>query len=260
MTIGGYLLVSFWTVLLYQTFLFAVALLRKDNSVADVGWGIGFLAVWAATFLLEPGKTPLQFLAGGLVAVWGLRLSGHILLRKRGRGEDFRYAQWRRQWGRAFVLRSYLQVFLLQGIFMLLIATPILLINHAPAGAIGAPAAAGVVVWLAGFVFESVGDGQLRRFRKDPASRGRIMTRGLWRFTRHPNYFGESLMWWGLAGLGFSVPGGWTGLISPLVLTFLLTGVSGIPLLEKKYRGNPEFEEYARRTNAFIPGPPKPGN
>jgi steroid 5-alpha reductase family enzyme len=260
MTIGSYLLVSFLAAFLYQTILFAVALLRKDNSVADIGWGIGFLALWVITFLLEPNATPLQFLAGGLVAAWSLRLSGYIFLRHRGRGEDFRYAQWRRQWGQAFVLRSYLQVFLLQGIFLVLIATPVILINQAPAGTIGAPAVVGVVIWIAGFVFESVGDSQLKRFRKDPANRGRIMTHGLWRFTRHPNYFGESLMWWGLATLGVSVPGGWIGLVSPIVLTSLLTRVSGIPLLEKKYRGNPEFEEYARRTNAFVPGRPKPGN
>lgn len=257
MTIGSYLLASFLAALLFQTALFAVALRRKDNSVADIGWGIGFLVVWAVTFLLEPGGTPLQLLAGGLVSVWGLRLSAHVFLRNRGRGEDFRYAQWRRRWGRTFILRSYLQVFLLQGIFLGLIATPVVLINRAPSAAIGGPAVAGGVIWLAGFVFEAVGDGQLKRFRREPANRGRIMTRGLWRLSRHPNYFGESLMWWGLAVLGLSVPGGWIGLVSPLVLTFLLTKVSGIPLLEKKYRGNPEFEEYARRTNAFVPGPAK---
>jgi steroid 5-alpha reductase family enzyme len=257
MTTGSYLLGSFLAVLLYMTALFAVALLRKDNSVADIGWGIGFLVVWAVTFLLEPGGTRLQVLAGGLVAAWGIRLSGHIFFRNRGRGEDFRYTKWRRQWGRSFVLRSYLQVFLLQGVFMLLISTPIIFINRSSSGAVGAPAVAGSVVWLIGFVFESVGDGQLRRFKKDPASRGRVMTRGLWRYTRHPNYFGESLMWWGLFIVGLSVAGGWAGLVSPLLLTFLLTRVSGIPLLEKKYRGNPEFEEYARRTSAFIPWPPK---
>lgn len=256
MTTGSYLFVSFLAVLLYQTALFAVALLRKDNSVADIGWGVGFLGLWAVTFFLEPGMTPLQLLAGGLVAVWGLRLSGHVYLRNRGRGEDFRYARWRRDWGRTFVLRSYVQVFLLQGFFMLLVATPVILINRAPSGAIGGPALAGAVVWIIGFVFESVGDGQLRRFKNDPSNRGRIMNRGLWRYTRHPNYFGESLMWWGLFVAGLSITGGWAGLVSPLVLTLLLTRVSGIPLLEKKKRGNPEFEEYARRTSAFVPWPP----
>jgi len=257
MTAGIYLLASFLAVLLYMTTLFAVALVRKDNSIADIGWGVGFLVVWAVTFLLEPGGTPVQLLAGGLVAAWGLRLSGHIYFRNRGRGEDFRYAQWRREWGRAFALRSYLQVFLLQGLFLLLVAMPVILVNRSPSGSIGGPAVSGAVIWLIGFVFESFGDAQLRRFKKNPANRGRIMTRGLWRYTRHPNYFGESLMWWGLFLVGLSVAGGWAGLVSPLLLTLLLTRVSGIPLLEKKYRGNPEFEEYARRTSAFIPWPPK---
>lgn len=257
MTTSSYLLASVLAVLMYMTTLFAAARLLKDNSVADIGWGIGFLVVWAVTFLLEPGGTSLQFLAGALVAAWALRLSAHVWLRNRGRGEDFRYARWRKEWGRAFVLRSYLQVFLLQGFFLLLVATPVILVNRSPSGAIGAPAAAGAAIWAIGFVFESVGDGQLRRFKKDPANRGRIMARGLWRYTRHPNYFGESLMWWGLAVLGLSVPGGWAGVISPVVLTVLLTRVSGIPLLERKYRGNKEFEEYARRTSAFVPRPPK---
>ncbi len=248
---------SFLAILIYQTALFAVALLRKDNSVADIGWGPGFILVWAVTFFLGPAETPLQLLSGALVAAWALRLSGHVFLRKRGRGEDFRYAQWRQDWGRAFVMRSYLQVFLLQGLFMVLIATPVILINRSPSGVIGGRAAAGAVIWLAGFAFESVGDLQLRRFKKDPANRGRIMTRGLWRYTRHPNYFGESLMWWGLFIVGLSVAGGWAGLVSPLIMTLLLTRVSGIPLLEKRYRGNKEFEAYARRTSAFVPGPPK---
>jgi steroid 5-alpha reductase family enzyme len=255
----SYLLASLVTVLVYMTALFAVALRRKDNSVADAGWGIGFLVVWAVTFFLEPGGTVLQGLSGILVAAWGLRLSIHVGVRNRGRGEDFRYARWRKEWGRAFVLRAYLQVFLLQGVFMLIVAAPLILVNRSPSGVIRAPALAGTLLWLVGFALESVGDAQLRRFKKDAANRGRIMSGGLWRYTRHPNYFGESLMWWGLAVLGLSVPDGWIGMVSPLVLTFLLTKVSGIPLLERKYRGNAEFEAYARRTSAFVPLPPKRG-
>jgi steroid 5-alpha reductase family enzyme len=258
MTTGTYLLASIIAVLVYMTVLFALALLRRDNSVADAGWGIGVLVVWAVTFFLEPGGTALQGFAGVLVAAWGLRLSAHIGLRNRGRGEDFRYAQWRKDWGRAFVPRTYLQVFLLQGLFLVLVAMPVILINRSRSGRIGPFAAAGAGIWLIGFLFESVGDSQLRRFKGDPANRGRIMTEGLWKYTRHPNYFGESLMWWGLAVLGLSVPGGWAGAVSPLVLTILLTKVSGIPLLERKYRGNAEFEAYARRTSAFIPLPPRP--
>ncbi len=253
MTTESYFVASLLAILLYMTALFAVAMLRRDNSVADAGWGIGLLVVWVVTFCLEPGGTPLQILAGVLVAAWGLRLSGHIWLRNRSRGEDFRYAQWRKDWGRAFVPRTYFQVFLLQGFFLFLVAVPVILVNGSRSGIIRLFAVAGAAIWLAGFAFESVGDAQLRRFKKNPVNRGRIMTRGLWRYTRHPNYFGESLMWWGLAVLGLSVPRGWAGFVSPLVLTFLLTRVSGVPLLERKYRGNVEFEAYARRTSAFVP-------
>ncbi|MBP1661714.1 MAG: hypothetical protein H6P95_2906 [Candidatus Aminicenantes bacterium] len=212
------------------------------------------------TYLLASFLAVLVYMTGLFALALrrrGLRLSVHVGLRNRGRGEDFRYARWRKEWGRAFVLRTYFQVFLLQGSFLILTAMPVILINRSRSGRIGSFAAAGAGIWFIGFLFESVGDAQLRQFKRDPARRGRIMTGGLWRYTRHPNYFGESLMWWGLAVLGLSVPGGWAGVVSPLVMTLLLTKVSGIPLLERKYRGNAEFEAYARRTSAFIPLPPK---
>jgi steroid 5-alpha reductase family enzyme len=250
-------------VAIYMTAWFAVALIKKDNSVADIAWGLGFVLVGTFTFLARRTSLLLPVLVTSLVAVWGLRLSFHVFRRNRGKGEDPRYAEWRRRWGRAFVYRSYLQVFLLQGFFLLVIASPAVLINtfpwvHPPGSATwDIFALAGFIVWCVGFFFEAVGDAQLGRFKKDPANKGRIMDRGLWRYTRHPNYFGESLMWWGIFVVALGVPYGWVTVVSPALITFLLTKVSGVPLLERRYAGNPEFQAYARRTSVFVPRPPK---
>ena len=245
-------------VAIYMTFWFVLALVRKDNSIADIAWGLGFVLVAVVTFLRR-GSLFIPLLVTALVAVWGSRLAVHILLRNRKRGEDFRYAAWRTKWGRWFVVRSYLQVFLLQGLFLLVISSPVILVNtnctypYADRGLW----LAGFLLWCVGFFFEAVGDAQLSRFRRDPGSRGKIMNTGLWRYTRHPNYFGESLMWWGIFLLALSLPYGWTAVVSPFLITFLLVRVSGVPMLEKKYAGNVEFQAYARRTSVFVPWPPK---
>ncbi len=250
-------LASSIAVFLFMTAMFFVALFRKDNSIIDIAWGAGFVLVWAVTFVLRPEWTPLRIPAGAMTLIWATRLSLHIYFRNRGRGEDPRYARWRRPSGRVFFWKSYVQIFLLQGMILILVASPVIVVNGSAGGEIGGFAIAGMGLWLAGFAFEAAGDAQLRRFKKDPGNRGRIMTRGLWKYSRHPNYFGEALMWGGVSVLALSVPDGCIGLISPLVITLLLTRVSGIPLLEKKYRGNPEFEDYARRTSALVPWFPR---
>jgi len=252
-----YILCSAVLIFIYMTGLFLVALARKDNSLADIGWGIGFILVTALGFYLEPGWTSRHILVAGLVFIWGLRLALHILLRNRKRGEDFRYAKWREDWGKRFVLRSYLQVFLLQGAILLVISYSIMVVDHSPDPGLTPLDAAGFAVWLLGFFFEAVGDRQLQTFKRDPANKGRIIMSGLWKFTRHPNYFGEAAMWWGLFLIALSVENGWTAVISPVAITFMLLRVSGVTMLEKKYRGNREFEEYAKTTSAFIPWFPK---
>lgn len=242
---------------IYMTCAFITALLKRNNGIADIAWGPGFIATGWAVFLLRGQGLPRQWLVLALVTTWGGRLAWHIFRRNRGKEEDFRYAAWRRQWGRWFVARSFLQVFLLQGFFMLLILAPVLLVVGQGQPPLNWLDFLGALIWLKGFLFEVIGDRQLAAFRKDPANRGELIGSGLWRFSRHPNYFGEALGWWGIAVIALSAPRGWLGLAGPIVITFLLLFVSGVPLLEKKYAGRPDWEEYKKKTSMFIPWFPK---
>jgi len=244
-------------VFLYMTAVFAIALLKKDNSVVDIAWGPGFIVVALLSFFRESGFETRRVLVTVLVFIWAARLAIHIYLRNKGKGEDYRYAQWRKSWGKRFVPRSFFQIFMLQGFFLLLISFPIPLVNHSAGRGLSFLDLAGTVVWVVGFLFEAVGDHQLKKFKQNPQNKGRIMTAGLWKFTRHPNYFGEAAQWWGLFLVVLSVPGGWTAIISPLTITFLLLKVSGVAMLEKKYAGDREFAAYASRTNAFFPWFPR---
>jgi len=252
----SFLLVAVF-IFLFMTVVFCLALIKKDNSIVDTAWGLGFIGVAILTFFLREGWTIRHIFMSGLVLIWGMRLAIHIVIRNRGRGEDFRYAKWRQEWGRWFVLRSYFQIFLLQGVFLFVIALPIVFVNFSDRPDLTLVDFLGVCVWCIGFVFEAVGDYQLRRFKKRPENKGMIIKTGLWKYTRHPNYFGEAAIWWGIFLLALSVENGWIAILSPLLITFLLLRVSGVAMLEKKYAGNAEFEAYAKRTNAFFPWFPK---
>jgi steroid 5-alpha reductase family enzyme len=244
-------------VLLYMTGWFLLALWRRRNDLADIAWGGGFIAAALTAVLLQTGLASRARLVVLLVILWGLRLAVHIGLRNLGKGEDERYRKWREEWGRHWLLRSYLQVFLLQGFLLYLISLPVIWTILAKPSPWTGLDALGLAIWMAGFFFEAVGDFQLARFKKDPAHRGKIIQQGLWRYSRHPNYFGEVTLWWGIYLLALSAPGGWMTIIGPLTITFLILKVSGIPLLEKKYVNNAAFQEYARRTSAFFPLPPR---
>ncbi len=266
-------------VLAYMTTWFVVGLAARRNDVADVAWGLGFVVIaWSAP-AIGAGYDARSLLLAALVTVWGVRLAAHIRARNKGRGEDFRYKQWREDWGEHFVVRAYLQVYLLQGFFMLVISTPVLFTAAAPdpasgalarwLGALGVPTAGlsgidgigrlallGAVIWAYGFMWEAVGDYQLLRFMRDPERHG-IMTEGVWRYTRHPNYFGETMQWWGIWLVAAPVEYGWLAVIGPVTITFLLLKVSGVPKLEEKYAGRPEWEAYKERTSKFVPLPPR---
>jgi len=246
-------------ILAYVTAWFVVSLALHRNDVADVAWGLGptLLAWW---LVLRPGspKTTALIVAAALITVWGVRLAWHIAKRgfRPGAGEDPRYAAWRAEW-KYFTVRSYLQVFLLQGFFMLLVSTPVVVLASWPASGVPIALFIGMGVWVAGFVFEAIGDHQLAEYLAVPkAERPPVMDTGLWGWTRHPNYFGESVMWWGLAIIALSVPYGWMALISPVTITWLLVAVSGIPLVEQRHYGEPAWDDYRERTSAFLPRPP----
>jgi steroid 5-alpha reductase family enzyme len=233
---------------------FIVSLIKKRNDVADVAWGLGFVVLAWASFITTSSNSLISLITNCLVTIWGLRLAFHIYSRNKGKAEDYRYNKWRQDWGKWFYLRSYFQIYILQGIFLFLISLPVLFINNLPSS-INIFSFVGFIVWLIGFYFEVVGDYQLSEFIKNPNNKGKLMTSGLWQYTRHPNYFGEVTQWWSIFIIALSVHNGWISIIGPITITFLILKVSGIPMLEKKMEKNPEFLDYKNKTSMFIPLP-----
>lgn len=247
-----YLLPAMLMIFVYMSSVFLLALILKDNSIVDIFWGIGFILLTILSLWKSDSFDAKKIIVGMMILIWGLRLSIHIFLRNKGRGEDFRYANWRRTW-KNFVLRSFLQVFMLQGFFMLVIVWPVLHINHGSSVEFGMIDIFGILIFLTGFIFEVIGDFQMKAFKKDPANSGKIITTGLWKYTRHPNYFGEALLWWGIWLMAVPVIDGIYTILSPLVITWLLRYISGVPMLEKKYEGRADWEEYKAKTPVFVP-------
>ncbi len=233
---------------------YLIAANKRDNSIADIAWSIGFVFIAISNLILAEQVYLRQWIVTGLVGIWGFRLALHIYLRSRGKPEDFRYAEMRRRWGNRASLKSFTHVFMFQGSILLMIAYPIIMVNANPTPGVTLFDLLGILLWTFGFLFETIADAQLQRFirtAKTPANP--IMTRGLWKYSRHPNYFGEAVVWWGIFFIVLSISKGWLAIFSPMIITFLLLKVSGIPLLEKKYRDNPAYQEYASRTSIFIP-------
>ena len=234
---------------------YIISLILKRNDVVDIAWGLGFINLaWASLYI--SGFSERGLLATILVTIWGLRLAWHIYLRNRGKSEDYRYQAWRKEW-KFFYARSFFQIYMLQGLLMYLIAVPVMYINTLPVLGIGLLDIVGVCIWIIGFYFESTGDSQLKKFISNPNNKGKIMNTGLWRYSRHPNYFGEVTQWWGIFFLAISLPYGFATIIGPLTITTLILFVSGIPLLEKKREGRPDWEEYKKKTSIFFPLPQK---
>lgn len=234
-------------------------LIRRDASLVDTFWGLGFVMIASIANVLSHGYAPRRFLVLMLVGFWGLRLAWHIALRSVGRGEDPRYAAMRAKFGDAFWWKSLFVVFALQGVLMWVIALPILVVQTADGPArLGLVDGLGLLVFAAGLIIEMTADQQLVDFRAKAENRGRVLDTGLWRWSRHPNYFGECLIWWGLWLLCSSAPFGFWTIVSPIVVTVLLVRVSGVPMLEGHLRTTrPGYDDYARRTSAFVPWFPK---
>ncbi len=233
---------------------FIVATAVKNNGIVDIIWGLGFVLIAGIVYLSAPSLSTATVMI--LTTAWGVRLATHIGMRNLGQKEDFRYAQWRKDWGKWWLIRSFLQVYLLQWVFMQLVSVPIIL---ASAGGVVSQMwlLAGIAIWLVGFYFEAIGDYQLTVFKSKKASKGKLMTTGLWSYTRHPNYFGEATLWWGIALIAYVASGNPLAFLGPVTIDFLLLKVSGIPMLEAKYKGRKDWAAYARRTSAFFPLPPK---
>ncbi len=245
-------------ILAVMTVLWTISLALCNSSIVDIFWGLGFVfAAWGYS-LLTPWGAVRKALLLALVTVWGLRLSFYILWRNWGKPEDFRYAKWRADSGGRWWWKSLLQVFLLQGVLMWIISAPLLAAQlYAATSTLVWLDGIGLGVWLIGFCFEAVGDWQLVRFRGDPATKGTLLRSGVWRYTRHPNYFGDAAQWWGYFLLALAA-GGWWTIFSPLIMTTLLVRVSGVTLLEKSLAdAKPGYRKYIESTSAFIPWIPK---
>lgn len=236
-----------------------VSVAVRDASIVDLIWGLGFVIVAVVAAVVGDGWAGRRALLAVLVAVWGLRLSGYLTWRNLGHGEDYRYVAMRKRWGDAFWWVSLFQVFLLQGVLMWVVSLPVqLAATAATPDGFGALAFVGVALWTVGLLFETLGDAQLARFKADPDNAGRVMDKGLWRYTRHPNYFGDFCVWWGLFLVAAEAPVAWWGIVGPALMSFLLLRVSGVAMLEKTIgKRRPGYEEYVRRTSAFFPRPPK---
>lgn len=234
---------------IYFTIFFLIAQRLENNSIVDIGWGTGFVFVAWATFINHISFQSL--IIPVLVSIWGLRLTAHIYKRNHGKPEDFRYVAMRKSWGNRAKINAFFKVFMLQGILLYIVSLAI----------IGAGAhlrypiwlVIGLLLWAIGFYFEAVGDHQLKVFLKNPANKGHVIQTGLWRLTRHPNYFGEAVLWWGIFLIAVSYGAPLYSILAPITIHLLVRFVSGVPLLEKRYADNSEYQIYAQKTPIFTP-------
>ena len=243
------------SIFLYMTAWFGRALMLGRRDIVDSAWGLGFIVVAGSAFALRNNDSVWALLSLLLVTIWGVRLFLHITSRNWKKKEDYRYAAMGELGSFKIWLKSYTNVFLLQGVLMILISLPVIAVMHTTNDPLTVLTVLGIGVWLAGIVFEAVGDYQLRQFIRIK-KKNEVMQSGLWRYSRHPNYFGEVAAWWGAAIVAVSF-GQWWGVVGALLITVLITKISGIPHLEKRYADNAAFKKYAKKTSIFIPLPPK---
>lgn len=239
------------------TALWCVSVIRRDASIVDPWWSMAFLLITANT-VWRTGLTPGKTLLLTMVTVWALRLFLHLRVRSIGKPEDPRYAAFRKDAGPSWWWKSLFQVFLLQGGLALIISAPLQVAAAAPApDRVGATDLAGLLVFLFGFVFEATADAQLRAFRNDRSRRGQVLDSGLWRYSRHPNYFGEAVLWWGFWLASLDQPSGVFTVFGPALMTFMLVRVSGVVMLDAHMRATrPGYADYIRRTSGFVPRRP----
>lgn len=252
------MLVAALTITIVMLTTWVISLMVNNASIVDIVWGLGFaITSWVLALTID-GDSTRQILLAVMVGVWGVRLGGYLAKRNIGHGEDWRYKAMRKKKGPKFGLISLVTVFGLQGVLMWVVSLPVQFGNADDSPGVGPLAVIGIIVWITGLGFEAIGDLQLARFKKNPDNAGKVMDQGLWRLTRHPNYFGDALLWWGIGLVGAETGSGVIGLVGPLVMTVFLLRVSGVPMLERSLMKRREgYADYVARTSGFIPRPPK---
>ncbi len=257
-------LLSLAIIFTYAKIIFIISHLRKNHSVADIAYGPTFIFAAIGLIIIQLSKAPLSiytYILFVLIFIWAVRLSYRLYKRNHGKPEDFRHKEQRERWekkGKTYAnIRSYIQLFLIRGFIISIILLPFtisLASSHEPSVWLFI----GLLIWIVGFYFETVGDRELDEFMKTKEKHGKeIIDSGLWKYSRHPNYFGESLMWWAIAVIGISATYSILPIISPLLITSLMLFVTGVPMIEKRFAGNPQWESYKKKTNKFLPFRPK---
>lgn len=256
---GSAMLVAAITIAVIMISTWIISVLINNASIVDIVWGLGFVVVaWSLVINIEDAYRARQILLAILISLWGVRLGGYLAKRNIGHGEDWRYRAMRKRHGAKFPVVSLITVFGLQGFLMWVVSLPVQFASAETDTPIGPIAVMGIVLWIVGFAFETVGDAQLSRFKKNPDNQGKVMSTGLWSLTRHPNYFGDAVMWWGIGVIAAETGWGVIGFIGPAVMTYFLLKVSGVPMLERSLTKRREgYDEYVARTSAFFPRPPK---
>ncbi len=246
-------------ILVLVTLLWIWSVIIKNVSIVDIFWGFGFVVVNTFYVFMSGELNTRKILILTLVGIWGLRLAIYLAWRNIGKGEDFRYKEFRRNYGpKRYWWFSYFQTFLLQGVLIMIISLPLLGINSSTSsGDLNLLDYLGIIVWLIGFTFEAGGDFQLARFKRDFANKGKVLNTGFWKYTRHPNYFGDSAVWWAYAIFSIAAGSYWQ-IIGSVVMTLLIIKISGVALLEKTLNNTkPQYREYIRKTSSFFPWFPK---
>lgn len=254
------MLIGLFAIMVYMTLIWLLSLNMQNAGIVDIFWGPGFVLAAVVYGINSPdGFSARKILIVLLVAIWGLRLGWHIGLRNLDHEEDYRYQAWRKTNGNTWWWKSFFKVFTLQGLLMWLISMPLLVAQYSPEPAnLTVFDLLGVIIWLIGFAFEAVGDWQLTQFKADVSNKGKVLRTGLWRYTRHPNYFGDATVWWGYFIIALSTPNGIVTIFAPLLMTVMLMRVSGVALLEQNLKKTkPEYADYIATTNSFFPGIPR---
>jgi steroid 5-alpha reductase family enzyme len=249
---------AFPVIMVMMTLVWIVSVWLKNASIVDPFWGLGFAVAAGYYFLQTHGIFTRQVLVLALVAIWGLRLSIYLFWRNWGKGEDFRYQEFRRKYGEhRYWWISFFQVFLLQGFLMWLVSAPLLGAMYHSSTSLNIFDYAAVLFWIIGFSFEAGGDYQLAKFKSKPENKGKVLDKGFWKYTRHPNYFGDSAVWWSFALFSIAA-GSYIPVLGAVLMTALIIKVSGVSLLEKSLKDKkPEYRDYIKKTSAFIPWFPK---